>query len=251
MASPRTLCAAVLASAGYLYNSLSNSLKKRQNMDADFWLERWREGVIPFHQSQVTPLLPRFWPLLAPPVGSRVLVPLCGKSLDMIWLAEQGLRVLGVELSQLAVEQFFAENGLHPVVEESTLGSHYVAGNIEIICGDIFQLDAATLHSCATVFDRAALIALPPAMRPRYMRHIYGQLPGHYQGLLITLEYPQAQMAGPPFSVSEEEVNTLCAGHSAAARLMRSDILAKSPQFAERGLTQLEAVVFRLQRSAA
>jgi thiopurine S-methyltransferase len=220
-------------------------------MDADFWLEKWREGVIPFHQNQVTPLLPRFWPQLAPPVGSRVLVPLCGKSLDMIWLAEQGLRVLGVELSRLAVEQFFSENGLHPVVEESTLGSHYVAGNIEIVCGDIFGLDAATLHSCATVFDRAALIALPPDMRPRYMQHVYGRLPGHYQGLLITLEYPQDQMPGPPFSVTEQEVAALCAGHSSATRLMRSDILAKSPHMAERGLTQLQAAVYRLQRQAA
>jgi thiopurine S-methyltransferase len=219
-------------------------------MDADFWLNKWREGNIPFHQEQVTPLLPRFWSLLAPPVGSRVLVPLCGKSLDMIWLAEQGLRVLGVELSQLAVEQFFAENGLHPVVEESTLGSHYVAGNIEILCGDIFRLDAATLHSCGSVFDRAALIALPPAMRAGYVQHVYGQLPEHYQGLLITLEYPQAQMKGPPFSVAEQEVEALYAGHSTVERLMRSDILAKSPHMAERGLTQLEAAVFRLRRRA-
>ena len=218
-------------------------------MDADFWLERWHDGRTHFHQARVTPLLQKYWPSLALPAGSRVLVPLCGKSLDMIWLAEQGLRVLGVELSQLAVEQFFAENGLHPEMHHSTLGSHYAAGNIEIICGDIFKLDAATLSGCTGVYDRAALIALPADMRAQYVRHVYAQLSGQYRGLLITLDYSQAQMEGPPFSVHDEEVQALYAGHSDAAIIDRRDILDKEPKFAERGLTQLDTVVYRLQRN--
>ena len=216
-------------------------------MDADFWLERWREGKTHFHQTRVTPLLQKYWPSLALPPDSQVLVPLCGKSLDMVWLAEQGFRVLGVELSELAVEQFFAENHLQPAVHRSALGSHYVAANIEIICGDIFALDAGTLAGCAGVYDRAALIALPVDMRDQYVRHVYGGLAKGYRGILITLDYAQDQMAGPPFSVQDDEIQALYAGHSDAEIVDRRDILNKEPKFAERGLAKLDTVVYRLQ----
>ena len=93
-------------------------------MDAEFWLERWREGRTHFHQTRITPLLQKYWPTLAVPKGGRVLVPLAGKSLDMVWLAAQGHAVLGVELSQLAVDQFFEENELRPATHESVYGKH-------------------------------------------------------------------------------------------------------------------------------
>jgi thiopurine S-methyltransferase len=182
---------------------------------------------------------------LAP--GSRVLVPLCGKSLDMLWLARQGMRVLGVELAQLGVEQFFAENGLQAATHETAMGRHYVAGDIEIICGDIFKLDAATLAACDGVYDRAALIALPPPMRAPYVQHVYRQLPAHYRGLLITLDYRQELMNGPPFSVPDDEVRDLYRGHAEADILERSDILREEPKFAERGLTALDTLAYRLQ----
>jgi len=107
-------------------------------MDAEFWLERWREGRTHFHQEKISPLLQKYWPTLALPAAGQVLVPLAGKSLDMLWLAAQGHRVLGVELSQLAVEQFFNENNLQAAQRDCAYGVHYVCGNIEIICGDIF-----------------------------------------------------------------------------------------------------------------
>jgi thiopurine S-methyltransferase len=218
-------------------------------MEADFWLERWREGRTHFHQTRVTPLLQKYWPSLALPPGSRVLVPLCGKSLDMIWLAGQGVRVLGVELSQLAVEQFFAENDLHPEIHPTPMGSRYSAGGIEIVCGDIFKMDAATLSDCTGVYDRAALVALPADMRAQYVRHVYAQLSDQYRGLLITLDYRQESMEGPPFSVPDAEVQALYAGHSDAAIIDRRDILDKEPKFAERGLIKLESLVYRLQRA--
>lgn len=115
------------------------------------------------------PLLQKYWPTLALPAGSRVFVPLAGKTLDMLWLAERGHRVLGVELSTLAVDQFFSENGLKPTVRESRYGTHHVAGNIELICGDAFALDTEALADCVGVYDRAALIALPLPMRERYV----------------------------------------------------------------------------------
>ena len=117
-------------------------------MDADFWLARWREEQTGFHQQRVTPLLMKYWPTLGLPEGCRVLVPLCGKSLDMIWLAEQGHEVLGVELAQQPIEQFFAENNLQTTVRESAEGIHYRSGNIELICGDIFGIRVATLSIC-------------------------------------------------------------------------------------------------------
>lgn len=215
-------------------------------MQADFWLERWRDGQTHFHLSKITPLLQKYWPTLGLEAGSRVLVPLCGKSLDMLWLADQGYKVLGAELSPLAVEQFFSENDLQPSSHMSPLGKHFIAGNIEIICGDIFALDAATLSTCSGVYDRAALIALPADMRHRYVHHVYAQLPHHYRGILITLDYPQHQMDGPPFSVNETEVQGLFAGHSKALVLDRRAILDKEPKFAERGLTELDTIVFGL-----
>lgn len=215
-------------------------------MDTDFWLERWREGRTHFHQDKVIPLLPKYWPTLSLPKNARVLVPLCGKSLDMVWLAEQGHQVLGVELSQLAIDQFMAENQLQPTTKTSALGTHHIAGNIEIICGDIFNLDAATLSSCTAAYDRAALIALPPAIRARYVAHVYGQLAPNYRGMLITLDYDQTKMDGPPFSVPEAEVQTLYTGHSSAKLIDRRDILAKEPKFVQRGLTQLDTLVFEL-----
>ncbi|AON56175.1 thiopurine S-methyltransferase [Herbaspirillum seropedicae] len=217
-------------------------------MEAEFWLERWRDGRTHFHQSRVTPLLQKYWLSLALPAGSTVLVPLCGKSLDMLWLAEQGHRVLGVELSELAITQFFSEHQLVPLVHESAQGRHYAAGNIELICGDIFALEEATLAACAGAYDRAALIALPPAMRARYVTEVYGRLPAQARSLLITLEYDQQKMDGPPFSVSEEEVLRLYAPHSEAQAIDRRDILDKEPKFLERGLSALETVVYRLQR---
>src|SRR5690606_2729087 len=218
-------------------------------MNADFWLERWREGQTHFHQSRITPLLQKYWPTLDLPQGSRVLVPLCGKTLDMLWLAEQGHQVLGVELSPLAVEQFFSENNLRPEMRTSSAGRHYLAGNIEIICGDIFALDATSLAACTGVYDRAALVALPAAMRAHYVDHVYGHLSRQYQGLLLTLDYPQDQMDGPPFSLGDNEVQSLYAAHSCAEIIDRRGILDKEPKFAARGLTRLDTVVYRLSAS--
>ena len=136
-------------------------------MDSAFWHQRWQEGRTGFHQDRPTPLLLQHWPSLGLAPGSQVFVPLAGKSLDLAWLAAQGHRVLGVELSPLAVTQFFDGQGLVPEVHGSRHGRHYRAGDIELICGDAFALDADVLAGCAAVYDRAALIALPPPLRQR------------------------------------------------------------------------------------
>lgn len=216
-------------------------------MDAEFWLDRWREGRTHFHQDKVMPLLCKHWPALDMEQGTRVLVPLSGKTLDMAWLASQGHRVLGVELSPMAVEQFFSEQGLTPDTHESNQGRHYVAGDIEIICGDIFKLDEQTLAGCGGVYDRAALIALPADMRQAYVNHVYKRLPNDCKGLLITLDYPQDQMDGPPFSVPDDEVQALFSTPTTASVIERRDILQEEDKFLRNGVQRLDTVVYRLQ----
>ncbi|GAB6196032.1 thiopurine S-methyltransferase [Lysobacter xanthus] len=217
-------------------------------MDPSFWLSRWQEGRIGFHQARPTPLLVEHWSALAVAPGSRVFVPLCGKSLDMAWLASQGLRVLGVELSQAAVEAFFDEHGLAPAVHESPYGRHYVAGDVEIVCGDAFGLDASVLRDCDAVFDRAALIALPAAMRRRYVSELYARLPGGCRGLLVTLDYPAHEKAGPPFPVPDDEVHTLFDPLWEVTLRSRLDILEREPSFRAEGVTALATAAYALRR---
>ena len=217
-------------------------------MDAEFWQQRWRDGQIGFHQERVTPLLEKHWDALDLPAGSKVFVPLAGKSRDMDWLAARGHRVLGVELSELAVRQFFAERGLVPTITDSHLGKHHVTGQIELICGDAFALDAATFADCSAVYDRAALIALPPDMRQRYADELYARLPSGCRGLLITLEYPQHEKSGPPFSVDESEVHALFDRDWHVETLERRDILAEQPGFVAEGVSALQTAAYRLQR---
>ncbi len=218
-------------------------------MDANFWKRRWQEGQIGFHRTEVMPLLEKHWAALSLPPGSRVLVPLAGKSLDMHWLAAQGHRVLGVELSPLAVQQFFDEAGLQPRQHHSRHGEHFVAGPVEIIQGDAFGLDAELLADVAGIYDRAALIALPPPLRQQYRDTVYAALPGGCQGLLITLEYPQVEKAGPPFSVEALEVEQLFAAPWQASLLERRDILEQEPRFRAEGVTALSTAVYRLRKS--
>ncbi len=217
-------------------------------MQAEFWLQRWREGRTGFHRDAPMPLLVQHWPALQLAGGSRVLVPLCGKTLDMPWLAAQGHSVLGVELSPLAIEQFFAGQGLVPERRETAMGIHHVAGDIEIIQGDVFGLDDATLAACDAVYDRAAVIALPPPLRERYAREVYGRLRSGCRALMITLEYPQHEMDGPPFSVDAGNIDALFGDAWQVDLLERRDILASQPRFRDDGVTSLHTGVHRLER---
>ena len=134
-------------------------------MHPDYWHARWNEGRTGFNQPGGNPLLQRHWATLDLPAGSQVFVPLAGKSPDLLWLAARGHRVLAVELSPLAIEQFFAEHGIEPEVTRSRHGIHHRAGAIEMICGDVFDLDREVLSGCSAFYDRAALIALPEPLR--------------------------------------------------------------------------------------
>jgi thiopurine S-methyltransferase len=213
----------------------------------DFWHQRWQENPIGFHQAAPTPLLVEHWPALGVAPGAQVFVPLAGKSLDMLWFAAQGYRVLGVELSQIAVERFFAEHGLRPDIRDSKYGRHYAAGGIAIVNGDAFGLDADALRGCAAVFDRAALIALPPELRVRYANALYAKLPAGCRGLLVTLDYPQHEREGPPFAVPEAEVQSLFARDWTIELLQRRPIPREHPGYVS-GVSRLDTAAHALTR---
>lgn len=217
-------------------------------MEADFWHERWRENRIGFHREAPLPLLTRYWQDLGLAAGSRVLVPLCGKSLDMVWLAEQGHRVLGIELSELAIASFFEERGLRPATSVSPLGTLYSAGPWELLAGDAFAVTPTLLADCEGVYDRAAMIALPPPMRATYAGTLWRHLPAGCRGLLVTLEYPQAEKAGPPFSVEAAEVDARLGRDWVVSLLERRDILASEPSFQADGVTALSTAAYRIER---
>jgi thiopurine S-methyltransferase len=176
-------------------------------MDADFWHEKWRKQEIAFHERQANPLLVKHFDELSLSPGSRVFVPLCGKTLDISWLRERGHRVAGAELSRTAVEQLFEQLELTPRIVAGTV-DRYSADNVDIFVGDIFHLTSAMLGPIDAVYDRAALVAFPHGMRHRYTAHLKA-ITGVSPQLLITYEYDQQQMAGPPFSVPSDEVQQL------------------------------------------
>lgn len=178
-------------------------------MEADFWHERWAEREIGFHQQEINSFLQRYWSKLELPRESRVLVPLCGKSTDMVWLAQQGHSVIGVELSEMAVQEFFEELKVAPAVDETGPFKRYAVDNIELLVGDFFALTAQDLADVAAVYDRAALVALPPEMRRDYAKLLTSLLPAQVQALLITFEYRPGDAEGPPFSIAADEVDSL------------------------------------------
>lgn len=218
-------------------------------MEPEFWQERWARNQIGFHLSEVNPYLQRHWPQLAVAEGSKVLVPLCGKSLDLVWLASHGLRVMGVELSEQAVEAFFSEQNLVPRITRRSAFTVYQADLVEVWCGDFFALDAEALVGCAALYDRAALIALPPLMRAQYAEHLSRLLPSGCQGLLITLDYDQTQKAGPPFAVTDDEVKVLFGSDWTLRALQEQDVLEESWKFVQEGVTRLDERVYRLTKA--
>ncbi len=218
-------------------------------MDEEFWQKRWSRNQIGFHLTEINPCLQQHWPALSVPEGARVLVPLCGKSLDLAWLAAQGLQVVGVELAERAVEDFFSEQQLQPQISQCGAFKVYQAGAVQLWCGDFFALAAEDVADCMALYDRAALIALPAEMRERYAAHLTSILPRSCEGLLITLDYDQALMEGPPFAVVDEEVQRLLTdGWRLQFLEVRNVLPEQNWKFLQRGLDRLDERVYRLVR---
>jgi thiopurine S-methyltransferase len=217
-------------------------------LEPHFWHARWRSGQIGFHQSAVDRHLERHWPDLGLASHSRVFVPLCGKSLDLLWLLEQGYSVAGVELSAVALESLCMEHGIPARRRMLDRFDVYEAAGLELYRGDFYDLSRELLGPFAAVYDRAALISWKPELRARYVAHMTALTSPGTQTLLITMEYPQTQMSGPPFSVATEEVERLYARDHAIQVLAKDDVLANEPRLRSRGVTELHEVCYRLTR---
>lgn len=174
-------------------------------MKASFWHQKWERGDIGFHENEANPLLIEHFEKLNLAKGSRVFLPLCGKSRDAAWLLACGYRVVGAELSELAITTLFKELGLGPEISKVGELTRYSAKNINMLVGDIFDVSAEYLEPINAIYDRAALVALPAFIRRQYTSHLMNITNAAPQ-LLISYEYNQLLMEGPPFSVNENEV---------------------------------------------
>lgn len=204
---------------------------------ANQWIERWEDGHIGWHQLGGNAGLKEHWGVS----GKRVLVPFCGKSRDLLWLAEQGNDVSGVELSELAVRAFFDENDLEYTVSDGALKAFCATEHrITLYCGDYFALQAGPFDAH---FDRGALIALPLDRRPAYAAHTDSLLSESAVQLVITLEYDQSVANGPPFSVPANEIHRYWPNLRRIAE--KDDIENCPPKFRAAGLREMVEVVWR------
>ncbi len=216
-------------------------------MEKDFWLEKWQQGDIGFHQSEVNHYLQTYWQRLEVEAGALVFVPMSGKTLDMLWLRNQGYQVIAVEISERACRAFFDENQLSYTETSTPHFLKFKADGITLFCGDFFQLTPDDVKGVEAVFDRAAMVALPASLRGEYIRHLGEILSAQAALLLVTMTYQQAQMDGPPFSVSHNEVLASYAEDYRVSVLLRQDILASNPRFRDKGLSELVEIVYLIQ----
>jgi len=217
------------------------------------WHQSWKSGKIGFHQKRFNSRLEQYWPTLGLEADATILVPLCGKSLDMLYLHQCGHRVVGVELSKIAVEAFFAENQLtYERTESGNLqeftGTGKAAG-IRLLAGDIFALETAQTGPVTGFYDRAALIALPAETRQQYVDKLASLLSAGAVGLLIGLSYDPSKMNGPPFSVPDAEVKARFAQDFQVTQLAHSSGPERLGNLADRGLDTMEEYLYQLQRN--
>ncbi len=198
------------------------------------WHRSWKEGRIGFHASDVNRDLVEFREVFLGSLPGRIFVPLCGKSVDMPWLAEQGHEVVGNELVVQAVEEFFAEHQLAPSAQSRGALQHYQAGKIEVFCGDFFDLDRDMMGAITGIWDRAALVALDSNTRKRYARKLIELSQPGTRMLLNVFEYDQSIMEGPPFAIADTEVRELFVDVRIEL-LSECDRIDDVPQFKARG----------------
>lgn len=218
-------------------------------MEREFWLERWRTGQIGWHQAGAHAFLEAcggmLWRTARAP---RVFVPFCGASVDMLWLRRRGASVVGIDLSPEAFTRFCDDAGLEPVVDRTCLFQRWSADGIELLAGDFFDADASVLGPFDAVYDRAALVALPAPMRVRYAAHLTRLCRAGTRILLVTFDYDQCEMAGPPFAVPAQEVAALYGQAFGIERLAHADVLAANARMRERGVTSLHETAWLLDK---
>lgn len=217
-------------------------------MEPSFWHDKWHQQQIGFHQPNINSFLVKYWKKLALPADAKVFVPMCGKSLDMCFLAEQGHQVIGCELNELAVQQFFSDNQLQVSQKTTAEHQHYQTEQISLYQGDIFTLPNRITQEVTAFYDRAALIAWPESMRVQYAEQLANLLPTGSIGLLVTLDYPQDMLNGPPFAVSPIWVETYLSDDFEIQLIDCRDVLADNPRFIKQDVPWLNEGVYLLKR---
>ena len=212
------------------------------------WHSRWQNNKIGWHADQVNLQLIEYFSELNLVDGDKIFVPLCGKSLDMLYLLQRGLKVVGVEMSEIAIEQFFSENKLEYSVSKVDDLILYEGDKIQIFCGDFFTLKVNHLVDVKAVYDRASLIALDEALRQKYVIHLNDIISQDVRVLLLTLNYPQHQRVGPPFAVSKSEVDLLYGGSFQCQELQNINDIENEPMFLLQGVDFVEKAVYCLQK---
>ena len=208
-------------------------------MDKDFWHRRWQKNEIGFHMTDPHHFLQQFFPLLQTQPTDSLFVPLCGKSPDLVWLREEGLKVVGIELSRTAIEAFFNENDLPGHWTDETVLPFCSTEGYKLYCGDFFDLTATEVSGISAYYDRGALVALPPEMRLRYVAHMAALMPPGGRVLLISYSYNQSETKGPPFSVPQQELEILFSESFRVEILSEEDVLRSHQGLAARGVTKL------------
>ena len=188
------------------------------------WIERWKNREIGFNQDEVNPFMVKYFSSLGLAKGSRVVVPLCGKSIDISWLLAQGYEVIGIELSEQAVVELFDELELTPTISTAGELTLYSAENLKVYAGDIFKVSAQMLGKIDAIYDRAALVALTTELRLDYAKHLR-MITNHAPQLLLCFEYDQSLMNRSPYSVDEDEVKAHYAEHYGLEVLCREEIV--------------------------
>lgn len=215
-------------------------------MTETYWHEKWKSNQIGFHQSKFNPLMTEYFPSLTLKEGDVVFVPLCGKSLDMVWLADQGFKVIGVELCDMACRDFFQENNIAVEVSTTDHFTVYKSENITLYAGDFFEFGKQQIHRIDAVYDRAALIALPADLRQQYASHLIELLSPKAKILLIVMSYHQSEMTGPPFSVDKNEVTKLYGSRFTIKPLYEKHVTKISEHLRVKGLSAATDQVYAL-----
>lgn len=222
-------------------------------MAANRWHEAWNSGKIGFHQERTNTRLEQHWGTLGLKSNAPVLVPLCGKSLDMLMLHQLGHPVIGVELSEIAVKAFFDENGLSYERSETGNLQEFTgtadAAGIRLLAGDFFELETAQTGPLKGFYDRASLIALPSDIRQQYIDKLAELLPRGAVGLLIGLSYDPSKMDGPPFSIPDNEIKERFATDFKVTELAHSSGPERLGNLAKRGLDTMDEFIYQIRRT--
>jgi thiopurine S-methyltransferase len=213
-------------------------------MDVEFWKTAWDEGRIGFHRGEFHPELLKYFPLLEIQGEQSILVPLCGKTLDITWLSHQNLYVTGVELCQKAVLEYFQD---HSIENYEVQNNSYTHQNITLEVGDFFHHQKEGGYDY--IYDRAAIVALPPQMRIEYAKKCLELLKPKGRSLLIAFEYDQTKVQGPPFSVEEAEIYQLFGNEAQIDLLDTQSSQPKNQKFVEAGLNKFTQKTYLISKN--